>query len=66
MRTRTPIEKTIRYATSVDELSDAWAFVMEHLESVGDGPSISISPIWSGPEFDERRFEVTVSGMVEA
>lgn len=66
MRTRTPIEKTIRYSTSVDELADAWAFVMEHLDAVGQSPSISIGPVWAGPDFDQQHFEVTVSGMVEA
>lgn len=63
------IEKTIRYATSVDDLPDAWTFVMDHLETVGPSPSIGINPRWvisDDPDEHGRYFEVTVSGMVEA
>lgn len=69
-----PIEVTTRYATSVDELADAWAFVMAHLDhpGVGPDPRITISPIWtySSHEIGDenyrapRRFEVVVSGMI--
>lgn len=64
------VEMTIRYATTVDELTDAWAFVMARLDKVGPDPRITISPIWSfsvnGTDDQDppRRFEVTVSGMV--
>jgi hypothetical protein len=72
-----PIERTTRYATSVDELGDAWAFVMDHLEKVGPDPEVSIKPFWrmkihdmDRPDYDDeakppRRFGVVVSGMVE-
>lgn len=69
-----PVEVTTQYATTVDELHDAWAFVMAHVDKVGPNPSIKISPIWSygviDMDHDEsdapRRFEVAVSGMVQA
>lgn len=67
----TPIEITTKYATTVDELADAWAFVMARLDSVGPDPRVTISPIWSydvtsldRDQNPPRRFEVVVSGMV--
>lgn len=68
-----PIEVTTRYATTVDDLPSAWAFVMDHLDSLGDDPSIEISPLWlySVQDMDrdverpQRQFSVVVSGMVE-
>lgn len=70
-----PIEVTTRYATTVDTLPDAWAFVMAYLDRVGPDPRITINPIHiisvqemydDGPNDDwARRFEVVVSGMVE-
>lgn len=70
--TRTAIEVTTRLATTVNELADAWAFVMEHIDSVGPDPSVKIDPVWSRG-FDQvddndpwpRHFSVVVSGMVE-
>ena len=61
-----PIEITTKYATSVDDLADAWAFVMERLDHVGPDPRITISPIWTYTDDADlpRRFEVVVSGMV--
>lgn len=72
-----PIEITTRYATTVDELADAWAFVMERLEAVGPNPRITINPVTIMPISDmvdgldgapdreyQRQFEVIVSGMV--
>jgi hypothetical protein len=72
-----PIEVTTRYATTVDDLTSAWAFVMKHLDSCGDDPSIEIRPIstigvadmqdaFDGRESEgwRRRFEVVVEGMV--
>lgn len=66
-----PIEITTRYATSVDDLTDAWAFVMDKLDSVGPDPTVRISPIWTFSTADvdtdqrpPRRFEVVVEGMV--
>ena len=63
-----PVEVTTRYATSVNELGDAWAFVMSKVDLVGPDPSVKISPIWTiqagtGDELP-RRFSVVVEGMV--
>lgn len=74
MNERAPIEKTTRYATSVPTLADAWAFVMEHLDSVGPDPSVKITPVWRISVSDmgdddtdpPRFFEVVVEGMVHA
>lgn len=62
-----PIERTTRYATSVDDLNSAWAFVMAYLDRVGPDPSVEITPCWtitSDSDDMPRRFEVVVSGMV--
>jgi hypothetical protein len=74
MTTPRPIEVTTRYATSVNELADAWAFVMDRLDRVGPDPSVTIKPIWTISVRDmdtddedqewPRRFEVVVEGMV--
>lgn len=71
-----PIEVTTRYATTVDDLSAAWAFVMDRVDHVGPDPSIEIKPLWAfniqdmdRPDADTyqppRQFSVVVSGMVE-
>lgn len=68
MNTISPIEMTTQYATTVINLTDAWSFVMEHIDKVGTAPSISISPVWTfsnDKEDPEQHFEVVVSGMVE-
>ena len=65
-----PVEVTTRYATSVEDLASAWAFVMARLDSVGPDPDVSITPVWTisadlDPDEDPpRRFSVVVSGMV--
>lgn len=61
------IERTIQYATVVDTLPDAWAFVMGHVDSVGPRPQITVSPVswYSENEQYLERFEVSVSGMTE-
>jgi len=66
-----PIERTTTFATTVDDLAAAWAFIMGRIEEVGPDPRITISPIWSfsASSLDveqnpPRRFEVSVSGMV--
>ncbi|WP_344766256.1 hypothetical protein [Aeromicrobium panaciterrae] len=55
----------------MNELADAWAFVMAHVDSVGPDPNIEIKPIWvyRVAEMDDnddppRHFSVVVSGMV--
>ena len=71
MSDKVPIEVTTRYATSVDELTDAWAFVMDRLEKVGPDPRVTVSPTWTFHVSDidteqrpPRRFEVVVEGTV--
>ena len=62
------VEKTTKYVTTVDQLSEAWAFVMEHIEHVGPHPEIEISPIEVmpvGSDVWSSRFSVRVEGMVE-
>lgn len=57
-----------KYARVVDELDDAWAFVMSKIDVVGGDPSVSISPVWNFEndiDHPVRRFEVSVSGMTE-
>ena len=67
-----PVEVTTRYATTVDDLPAAWAFVMAHLDSVGPDPSVEIKPFWQASVHDihsddhdwPRVFEVVVEGTV--
>lgn len=63
---KSPVEIVTTYSTQVDELSEAWTFVMDHLDKLGDDPSIHITPVFSYCEDhgDERYFEVTVMGRV--
>lgn len=64
----TATERTTRFATTVDDLPSAWAFVMAHVDAVGDDPSIQVTPFWSYGEdgtASARKFSVAVSGMVE-
>lgn len=73
MSTLSPIEKTTRYATTVETLTDAFTFVMEQVDIVGPDPSITITPSWTYSVHDidredheaPRHFSVVVSGMVE-
>lgn len=63
---RPPIEKTTKFATTVLGLDEAFAFVMSCLDKVDDVLNISIAPVWSsGDNFETKRFEVAVSGMIE-
>lgn len=64
-----PVEKTTRYSTMVESLSEAFAFVMEHLDELGEeSPLVSIIPISihndDGTDPVEA-FEVSVSNMKE-
>jgi hypothetical protein len=62
-----PVERTIKYATTVGTLPEAWAFVMAHVDGVGPEPSIHIGPVWVyGDGLNGRHFEVAVEGMTEA
>lgn len=65
-----PVERTVKVATTVDTLADAWSFVMEHVDNVGPMPQININPIsvmdMADPESEwSTAFEVSVAGMVE-
>lgn len=68
------VEFTAKYTTVVDDLTEAWTFVMQHLPLVGVSPNIHIlSKLDSsgGKNLDEdgwgRVFEVVVEGtMTEA
>lgn len=71
MAEQTPVEVTLRYSTTVDELPAAWAFVMDRLDGVGPHPSIEIKPFWQmsvqdmndDPDQEYRRkFGVVVEG----
>lgn len=58
---------TTRYAMWVDEMTQAWAFVMEHLELVGPDPSVKITPhmtvhVEDQDEEPKRRFSVVIEG----
>lgn len=68
-------EKTVQYATTVDTLQEGWLFIMDHLDEVGDSPSIHITPFWIYSDdltlLDDAtrasvKFEVSVRGMTEA
>lgn len=65
-----PVEVTTRYATSVPDLTAAWAFVMARLDTVGPDPQVRIVPVWTVtsdlPDDEEppRHFSVVVEGMV--
>lgn len=77
--TRTPIEVTTRYATTVNDLPAAWSFVMDRIDTVGPNPMITINPVWTITVADviedtlegesdgdyPRHFSVVVEGMVE-
>lgn len=63
---RPPIEKTTKFATTVQGLDEAFSFVMGKLDQVDDVLNINITPIWSSADdFETKRFEVSISGMVE-
>lgn len=64
-----PVEKTTAYQTYVPELTDAFAFVMGHVDEVGPDPAIQIKPVMfmhdeDCDHDDGRMFEVTVTGSV--
>lgn len=68
-------EVTTRFARGgLEDLTAAWAFIMEHIDKVGGDPTIEISPVWSA-DYDDigvrpdapwvRTFSAVVSGMTE-
>jgi len=68
------VEVSIQYETVVDDLAEAWAFIMSRIEKVGPDPSVHIHPAKEGPppmlqmffngqvEEAERKFHVVVEG----
>ena len=63
-----PVEVTTTFATVVDDMAAAWAFVMGRVDLVGGDPQVVVNPVrWFMGDEEEsvRRFEVSVSGMVE-
>lgn len=60
-------ERTVKYATRVDSLPEAWSFIMAHLEELGDAPTISIKPFWTNLDTEDERvgFDVGVSSVSE-
>ena len=66
-KTITPVESTLRFATTVETTTDAWQFVMEYMDRVGTRPFIQIRPIWHYDDDgrEHEAYEVVVSGMRE-
>lgn len=64
---RDEVEVTTKYVATVETVQEAFAFVMDKLDSVGDRPQIFINPITAfSADFDDDKceefFEVAVSG----
>lgn len=75
--TERDIEITTKRVTTVDSVQEAFAFIMEHLDEVGDQPRIEIDPftdlgagivqMFEDPEADLLgvvRFEVSITNMI--
>lgn len=75
--TNRDVEITTKRVTTVDSVQEAFAFIMEHLDEVGDQPRIEIDPftdlgagiaqVFEDPEADLLgvvRFEVSITNMV--
>ena len=73
-----PVKVTTTFATVVDDMAAAWSFIMAKVDLVGDDPQVVVNPVScflplemalgvvGDDEFGVvRRFEVSVSGMVE-
>ena len=64
-----PIERTTKFATTVDTLTSAFEFVMSQLDDVGEWPDIAIVPVLVYGDVDDEKptpiFEVSVSSMKE-
>lgn len=71
------VEITTKRVTTVDSVQEAFAFIMEHLDEVGDQPRIEIDPftdlsagiaqVFQNPDADLLgvvRFEVSITNMV--
>jgi hypothetical protein len=71
-----PVQVTTTFETLVDDMAEAWVFVMGRVDLVGDSPEVLVRPVScfvatvgdDGVDVDGglvRKFEVSVSGMVE-
>lgn len=59
------IEKTVQYAAQVNNLSEAWQFMMKFVDELNcTAPYIEISPVY-GMDEDTIEFEVTVKATME-
>lgn len=56
------VEVTLRFDTVVDDLSEAWAFIMSRIERVGPDPEVHILPVKDGPP---PMLQMVVKGSVE-
>ena len=64
------IDFTKQYqASGFKELSEAWAFIMDHIDEVGPDPAIEIQPFWHQADLENgtpiRYFAAKVVGSVE-
>lgn len=61
------VEKFIRFNKTVEDLAQAWDFVMSYVDQVGPSPSVKIEPFWhyvdGAPSV--RKFHASVFGVVE-
>lgn len=46
-------EKTVIVTKNVETVTEALAFLMEHLDSAGDTPSLNITPVWEHVEDED-------------
>lgn len=77
MTTEKYVEVTHQYQTVVDDLTEAWAFIMSKIELCGPNPSVHIHPAQEGPppilqalmgqqvQASDRRFHVLVEGSMK-
>lgn len=71
------VEVTLKYEAVVNEIADAWAFIMSRFENVGPSPEIHIHPVTTAPpamlqailgrdpQNQPRKFHVVVEGTVQ-
>lgn len=67
------VECRISFSTTVDDMTEVYAFLMEHEDKVGPNPTIDIHPdFWYTDEEMEkddpqgvRKFHVSISGRID-
>lgn len=61
------VEIFTRFAGTVESIHDAFAFIMEHMDKVGEFPAIEVTPCWVDEEMREfQHYHVAVFGAVNA